>query len=476
MLPLALILVSLASPAAPRAVPADPRVPAVAGLQDEESKLRADLITKLLGLATWCNDKELFLQRDNVWRSILALDSENAGARQGLRYSRDGQGKWKDPAPREVKDRNATALPEFSKKRSEIVSVWRDQRLALLEKEHGDAAKRAALLEEVLVVDPDDALVHGMRGEALAGGNWVLQETIAGEARRAEFRQRAQKGREGVPEAAKITAEAGDLALAPAWKIGLSSDGMRLFVQTTESEAKDFVLATHAACALAESMCGKPMPLTDGFTVYLLVDPAERDRLLTGLPDATDAEKKGWKASSGFGIPRTASVVLWDKDPKRRIDCFGRHLAASLLFKGFGLSARQGWIFEGLGMYFAPQIVGSRQTCFIPIAAGENAALRGRLFGPKADWFAEADKILKGSTPPKFADLLEKELNAIKLEEMVVAQAFAAYLAEGMPKEFPEILKRIGAGESSVAVLESVTGRPVAELEKRLSRWIGERH
>jgi hypothetical protein len=59
---------------------------------------------------------------------------------------------------------------------------------------------------------------------------------------------------------------------------------------------------------------------------------------------------------------------------------------------------------------------------------------------------------------------------------MVVAQAFAAYLAEGLPKQFPEILTRIGAGESSAAVIESVTGRPLAETEKHLARWIGERH
>jgi len=444
--------------------------------QDEAEKLRAELIQKLLGLATWCNEKELFLQRDNIWRSVLGLDSENAGARQGLRYSRDAAGKWMEPKPREVKDRNAAALPEFSKKRSEVVGAWRDQVLALLEKEQADPAKRAAALDEVLLVDPDDAMVRGLRGEARSGTNWVLQETLSGEARRAALRQLVEKGREGVPAAAAVPPSPEDLALLPAWKTSCLSDGMHLLAQTPETEAREMVLLTHAGCALAEGLCGKPMPPPDGFTVYVLVDAGERDRLLTGIPGASDEEKKSWKASAGFGIPHSASVVLWDKDAKRRADCFARHLAANLLYKGFALESKQGWIFEGFGLYFAQLLVGTRLTWFIGVAAGDNSALRARLVSPKGDWFVEADKLLKSSNPPKLSVLLGKELTAIKLDEMVLAQAFAAYLAEGLPEQFPKILEKIGAGESAVAAIEAVTGRPLAETEKRLARWITERH
>ncbi len=444
--------------------------------QDEAAKLKADLITKLLALATWCNDKELFLQRDNVWRSVLGLDSENAAARQGLRYAHDASGKWKEPAAREVKDRNAAAMPEFGTKRSEIVSAWRDQSLALLDKDKAEPAKRSAFLEEVLLVDPDDAVVHGLRGEARSGTAWVLQETVSGEARRAEFKQKAQKGREGLPEAAKVPPGPDDLALLPAWKTSCTSDGMHLLAQTAEAETKELLALTHAGCALAESLCGKPMSPADGFTVYVLVDPAEREKLLGAIQGATDADKKIWKTAAGFGIPRSASVVLWDKDGKRRVDCFARHLGANLLYKNFKIEAKQGWIFEGLGSYFAWQLIGTRLTWFVGTQPGESAALRARLWAPKTDWFAEADKILKGSNPPKLAELLGKELPALKLEEMVVAQAFAAYLAEGLPKEFAQILERVGAGESAATVIESLTGRPLAETEQRLARWLGERH
>ena len=107
----------------------------------DAAKSRSELIQRLLALATWCNEKGLFLQRDNLWRSVMALEPENVDARKGLRYSRDGQGRWKDPAPREVKDRNTALLPELAKRRSEAVGTWRDELLVLIQL----AAHRAGL-------------------------------------------------------------------------------------------------------------------------------------------------------------------------------------------------------------------------------------------------------------------------------------------------------------------------------------------
>ena len=440
-----------------------------------EAKLHSDLIGKLLGLATWCNDKELFLQRDNLWRSVLALESENAEARKGLRYARDGQGKWKDPAPREVKDRNAAALPEFSKKRSEVVAVWREQLFALLDSEKADAARREAACEEVLSIDPEDAFVHGLRGETKSGESWVLEESAAGATRRAELHGVAQKAHESAPAAQKADPTPDDLALLSPWKASSESDGMHLVIQTGDAEALEFVRTAHAACALAEALCGQPMPPTKGFTAYVLTDPAEREKLMAAIPGASDADKKAWKATAGFGLPRTASVVLWDKDGKRRLDCFARHFAASQLYGNQHIDSKLGWLFEGFGLYCAHEIVGSRFTWFVSAQPGESAALRSRLFAPKTDWFAEAATALKGTNAPKLSELLGKELGALKLEDMLVAHAFVAYLAEGLPTKFPEILKRIGAGESSVKVVEELTGRPLAETEKRLARWLSER-
>lgn len=443
--------------------------------EDEAAKLQAELIQKLLGLATWCNEKELFLQRDSLWRAVLALESENPDARKGLRYSRDGQGNWKDPAPREVKDRNASAMPEFTKKRSEVVSGWREQLFALLDREKADEARRAAACAQVLSIDPEDAFVHGLRDEVRAGDAWVLAESAAGQARRSELHALVQKARDGAPAAEKTQPGPDDLALLPAWKGCSDSDGMHLLIQTGDPEALEFVRAAHAGSALAESLCGKPMPPTKGFTAYVLVDPAERDKLLAAIPGASDPEKKLWKTTAGFGLPHTASIVLWDKDSKRRIDCFARHLAASQLYANAHVDSKLGWLFEGYGLYVAHELVGSRMTWFVSPQPGENSALRTRLSSAKTDWSAEAAGVLKGANAPKLAEILEKDLSVLKLEDMLVAHAFVAYLAEGLPRQFPVILQRVGAGESSVKVIEELTGHPLAETQKRLERWLSER-
>src|SRR5258705_3288673 len=66
------------------------------------------------------------------------------------------------------------------------------------------------------------------------------------------------------------------------------------------------------------------------------------------------------------------------------------------------------------GSYLAWQLVGSRMTWFVGPQPGESAALRARLFAPKTDWFAEADKILKGPNPPKRSEEHTSELQSLR--------------------------------------------------------------
>ena len=129
-----------------------------------------------------------------------------------------------------------------------------------------------------------------------------------------------------------------------------------------------------------------------------------------------------------------------------------------------------------MGLYFGSLLTGSRTNWFIATQPGEPVGLRTKLFSQKTDWYVEAITLLKSPSAPKLSDVLGKELSGIKIDEMVVAQAFAAYLVEGLPKELPEILTHAGAGESTVAAIEAVTKRPLAETAKRFERWLGERH
>lgn len=436
---------------------------------------RTKLIGGLLRLAAWANDNELFARRDAVWRTVLALEPDNAEARKGLRYSRDGAGHWKEPAPRTVQDRKPALIAEFVRKRAGIVEPWRQSVLEALDRERADASRREAALLEILQVDPDDAVVHGLRGELRVDDAWVLTETLLGKSRRAEIRQWVEEARATSPEPEVLGATSDDVALLPTWKLVLGSERTRVLLQTDEAEAKDMLQSGHVARSLVSRLCGKDVGPWPGFTAYVLVEPADRGKLLAAIPGGSDDDRKSWSDAVGFGIPGTASVVLWDKDRQRRLDCYVRHLVASCFYTGYGIDHRLGWIVDGLGIYLTREIVGTRFTWFTPGKASDKGLLRGRLSSPKANWMAEAQALLKRGDAPRLAQVLALDLSDMRAEDLLVSYAFAAYLLEGQGQALPEILERVGAGGAGPDTLAAVIGNPVEEIERRFARWIDER-
>jgi hypothetical protein len=72
--------------------------------------------------------------------------------------------------------------------------------------------------------------------------------------------------------------------------------------------------------------------------------------------------------------------------------------------------------------------------------------------------------------------MLERDVNAMGVEDMLYAYAFAAYLLEGRPEELPQILHRIAGGKSSTAgALKEVLKMDAPAVEERLHRWLTER-
>ena len=74
------------------------------------AEAREALVGRLLELATWCNSNQLFEERDRLWRAVIGIEPDNVDARKGLRYARNVDGTWKEPAPRPAKNMNAAAL------------------------------------------------------------------------------------------------------------------------------------------------------------------------------------------------------------------------------------------------------------------------------------------------------------------------------------------------------------------------------
>ncbi|MBI5363795.1 MAG: hypothetical protein HZA53_11500, partial [Planctomycetes bacterium] len=190
--------------------------------------LKKALVGRLNGLAGWCAEKQLYQERDKVWRQVLELDVDNPEARKGLRFARTPDGAWKEPAPRPAQNLNKAALAELPGKRVEALAPFRDGLLAALAAEPDAARLARSVHAELLQLEPDDAVVRGLRGEVRDGAQWVLGETVRGRARRAELRALVEQALAAPMELAPAVPEANERAWADAWSCGTRAPHVRV--------------------------------------------------------------------------------------------------------------------------------------------------------------------------------------------------------------------------------------------------------
>src|SRR3954471_2128713 len=122
---------------------------------DALEELRAahkDLFIRgLLDLAAWCTENELYLERDNLYHRVIELEPDNLEARKGLRYARNPDGSWKEPAPRAAKNRNDRALAQLSSRRGETLRPYCDALLDDIENAEPGLKKR--VIDDVASID-----------------------------------------------------------------------------------------------------------------------------------------------------------------------------------------------------------------------------------------------------------------------------------------------------------------------------------
>jgi len=447
-------------------------------LEEVRATARTALVERLLGLAQWCNQNDLFEERDRVWRLVIGVDADNLEARKGLRYARNTDGSWKDPSPRPVKNRNAAALEQLPAKRAEAIGPFRDALFERLKAEDVPAEVRRSVLDEILSIDPDDAGVHEMLGEARLEDRWVLRESVAAKARRAEIRTAVQTAKEAdIPlEPAAPTAE--ETTLFDGWKCGSTCDGVRVIGSGDAAQCESLARICQAAGAVVETALGAPAQWSTGFSFYVLTGAGEKDAFIAKLPGLDEAQRATMKKTIGGGIPGTWKVVIFEPDAAKRQDCSVRHGLAHLLFTGWKIETKHAWIFEGLGLYLTREICGTRLTWFCSGAGvaseGKNSP-RGRLMVADSNWMNEALKVLTKDPPPDLGAMFERDLPSFGVEDVLMSYALCAYLVEACPQAVSPLLKDIGEGTPSAAALEKALGWNVPELQARLVRWLKER-
>jgi hypothetical protein len=444
--------------------------------QRQHAAARTSLIKGLLELAGWCNLKELYLERDHLYARILELDPDNLEARKGLRYARNPDGSWKEPPPREMKNRNDKALQELPARRAEAIAPYRNRLLDLLDSTHADAALRKSTYDELLALDPDDPRVHQLQDEVKVDGKWMMPETASGKARRAEIKALVKKSLDEAPAAERDASVADDVKLGGTWPSIVHAGGVRVLGTVPLEECERLARTCAAMSALLDGLLGCKSALPEGYTLYAFTSLQEKNALVAKLPNLKPELRDYLTSVSSVGLAGTDNVLLGDADPAKRLDGAVRHTLIHLLRNTYGIDDRQGWVWEGLGLYLTRELTGTRYTWFVTIAHDPDQDVqRVGLLLPSSNWMNEALKLLDGPKAPSLAFVGGRALSEMHLEDMLCAYALAAYFVEGRPKEFPELLHRIGGGDATADVVQDMFKLSMDDLQGRVARWLKER-
>lgn len=456
-------------------------IPAREGGEDsvetQREAARTALVERLNRLASWCNEKELFIERDRVWRTVLEIAPDDLTARKGLRYARNVDGTWKEPPPRDLKNIGKKWLDDLPKREDEAYAPYGDTLLAMARAPERTTLERDRLVAEIRAIAPNHAGLHQWLGDVQMGDRWVMPETAIAKDRRAAIRAAVKRGIEVGNPLATEQPGAGEAALGVTWKTVLQGEHVRILSTGPEDEAVRIARASEAAGEVLGTALGTEMRFPGAYTIYVLTQPGEKEAFVAQLPGLDASDRTRLLGLEGTGIPGSNNVALFATDPVRRLDAGVRHTIGNVLGITLGVSHKTAWAWEGIGLYLTRELVGTRLTWFVSEDADPSLAnLRGKLTSPDSNWIQEAYDLLVTGTAVPLDDLMRRGLDRIDVPGALTGYALVAYLLEGQPEAALEFVTRSARGEDPAAITREVLQRTPVELQERVVLWLSERH
>lgn len=443
-------------------------------------------VEDLLAHAKWCTKNKLYRSRDITYRLIIQLDPDQKKARRKLRYVRHSGGTWKRTRPLpDTYDRKLDLHPERDERRRGIGKRYADTVMPILEGggTTGSLKTRASVLTELFLIDPENARARTFNGEVRAGSRWLLTETVRARARRRFIRDAARKALAQAPVGKPVTPTVEEMRYGIRWTASIDAGGWRVLISAPAHEAPACQRAGDASGPFFESLFRLGPLQIPGARMMLLGSNNEYARLLKKHPGLTARDRARYARLGGCWLPGGMTFVSRGiGGAETRLDEAARMPLSVLLWKKLGMSAKQGWVWEGFGLYMSYHLVGYRRTTFVRYTRYSNDQqldkkmnlLWGEMLSTHASWFAIAKREAKSKFKPDWALLLSKDVNQMNTRDLLESYMLAAFILEAHPKKAAGILKRIGAGESSVIVLQETLGMPLPALEARVGRWVRE--
>jgi len=456
--------------------------------------LRAEFVEAVGELVAFAQKKKLYLHRDQLHATILVIDPDNAKSRRALGYKRGKDGGWEQGKYREPSDRGkAGDVEELARLRAATAEEYGLRLTTLLAEASSELRREEA--RTYFVLDDQCASLNLMLGRVRdASGRWRDPDELQAELREAEVAAALEEAKAlranyepwtvGSPVDAKTT--------GLEWTVGFKTDRLRVTGTGEEDEIRRAIEAAYFVDELLRRVIPAPPLHTydpetrltlqrargsthhGRFTVYLLTRRRQIPQLLSAFPNLTAAQKELHEQTTSGYLNEFNSIGVWVPNIDERLDAMVRQFVAAYLRDEFQITARNGWVFEGFGIYLTHLAVGTRMTFFVrPGNYVEDTTVRldDRLQGQDADWLAELTALDRARQRPKLSFLLGKDVNGMDTRDMLLANALARYLFEVQPEHLQRILQRIGQGEASVIALQEELGVMLPELEETLYAW-----
>lgn len=440
-------------------------------------------VDELGRLADWARKNKLNFERDRLWEVILTLDPDHREARKMLRYHRRNK-EWvrsesyRVPSNR-AGTRQASLMVELLERELQHVGPYRTRVLMALERGRRvlDPDLRDHELAKLLVIDPNDEVVRGARGEVRIGNAWLLEESATALERRGVLELQARESLIRVPELNLGTLWKFEKDSQLPWKDVQRTDGVRVLGTVPDQEIGHTARVTEAVGDFFRAALRRTQPHRDKYTIYLLLNPAEKDALVAKLPGIEEADRALLNRATGGWLGAPNLLAEWSPSPPRRLDGATRQTFGTLLMDAYGIDGSHGWAWEGVGLYLTHRMIGTRMTHFIrgtQYKRNQQTTLWTTLQSPGAHWLSMGLDLLESPGAPQLQFLFGRGVGQMRDEDLLISYVLAAYLIEGRPDELPRILERLGKGEHPVTVFEEELQETVPRIQARLIRWLHE--
>lgn len=306
-------------------------------------------------LAAAAQKARLFRECIRAYELIILLDPDHEQARRFLRYTRTKKGEpWERKQPfREPKNLDTAGLEAHQLARRQTVRPFVDPVLAAVSSAGGEIsdARKEEVLRILVRLDPEHAGVRASLGEVRDGERWLPEDTLLATERRKELVGMAKALLAEVPPPAAATLDEVERGLGIPFEATLQTPQVRLLSRYSSSESLACIRACHIVPTVFRRVIGKSVDLPPGYTVYMLRPDGDKERFLEKYPGMTEEQRKWFAQLAGAWVDDSTRLANWVSHDAGRQDFAVRQTCALLFARGFGLSLRQGFVWEGFGLY-----------------------------------------------------------------------------------------------------------------------------